>query len=65
MLIASGFESDQSYHGLITLSQRRDHEKRIDRARDRKRDFKSLRVVTEYCYWVFLNSLILNLQIIY
>ena len=26
----------------ITLSQGRDHEKRIDQARDRKRDFRSL-----------------------
>lgn len=36
-------ESDQSYHGLITLSQRRDHEKRSDYASVRKCDFRSLR----------------------
>lgn len=53
-------ESDQSYHGLITLSQRRDHKKRSDYAPVRKCDFRSLRSL-EYCYWVFLISLILNL----
>ena len=36
-------ESDQSDHGLITLSQRRGHEKRSDHGRIRKRDFWSLR----------------------
>ena len=36
-------ESDQSYHGLITLSQRRGHEKRSDHARDRKRHSWPLR----------------------
>ena len=36
-------ESDQSDHGLITLSQRHGHEKRSDHGRIRKRDFWSLR----------------------
>ena len=36
-------EYDQSYHGLITLSQRRGHEKRSDHAGDRKRDIWPLR----------------------
>ena len=57
------YESDQSYHGLITLSQRRGHEKRSDYGRIRKRDWviSGHFVDTEYCYWVFLISLILNL----